>query len=77
MRSFQLENKQRKSEPDSDLHPYEHPPLEAEPGFWDGKWAEFKRRFVELSWEDDHSRATIILSAVGFIGTVLWMLLFG
>lgn len=39
-------DKQRKSEPDSDSQPYGYPSLESEAGFWDGKWAEFRRRFV-------------------------------
>ena len=68
---------QRKSQPDSVSQPYEHPPLESEAGFWDGKWAEFKRLFIELAWRNDHSRTVLILSTVGLVGTFLWMLLFG
>ena len=25
--------------------PVEHPSIDAKPGFWDGKWTEFKRQF--------------------------------
>lgn len=56
-----------------DPHPYEHPALEPEPGFWDGKWEEFKRRFIQMAWEDHYSRTVLILSTVGFVATFIWM----
>lgn len=60
-----------------DSQPYEHPALKPEPGFWDDKWDEFKRRFIKLAWEDVHSRTILILTPVGLVGTFIWMWFFG
>lgn len=68
---------QRKSKPANDPQPYEHPSLEQESGFWDGKWSEFKRRFIKLAWEDDHSRTALILSTLVCFVTVIGSRLFG
>lgn len=67
----------RKSKPANDPQPYEHPSLEQESGFWDGKWSEFKRLFIKLAWEDDHSRTVLILSTLVFFVTVIGSRLFG
>lgn len=45
-------------------HTNEFSASEPEPGYWAGRWTEFKRLFIKFAWEDEHSRVTLILSAV-------------
>lgn len=71
-----MEDEQDESEPDNDPQLFEHPDLESEPRFWDGKWAEVKRRFVKMAWEDEQSRMAIILGCAGILVGILWTLLF-
>lgn len=56
--------------------PYEYLALDNEPGFWAEKWAEFKRLFIMLAWENEQARMTIILGSVGFLLAMLWAILF-
>lgn len=50
---------------------YEHPALEPEPGYWAGRWGEFKRLFA-LFWNDGYTKEAVILSilmiTVGIVG---------
>ncbi len=43
--------------------PYEHPALAPEPGYWDGRWAEFKRLFSR-SWNNGYNKPVVIGSAL-------------
>lgn len=39
--------------------------------------AEFKRLFITMAWENDHSRTVLIFSAVVFIATFFGVRFFG
>lgn len=62
--------------PEGQIAPDGHSVLEEKAGFWDGKWAEVKRRFVKMAWEDEQSRMAIILGCAGILVGILWTLLF-
>ena len=70
------ENEWRSGPPESLSGPYEYPALDDAPGFWAGRWAEFKRLFILLAWKNDHSRSVLIVGSVVFVLTALWGLLF-
>lgn len=53
---------------------YEYPALDAEPGFWDGKWSEFKRRFGASMKEDG---CALIIIGVALIVVVMCAKIFG
>lgn len=55
---------------------YEHPALEPEPGYWAGRWAEFKRLFAQ-SWNNGYVKETVILCAVVWVVTVFGMAFLG
>lgn len=42
--------------------PFEYPALEEVPGYWAGRWAEFKRLWLQ-SWYQTGTRETLALSA--------------
>ncbi|MGN0102028.1 MAG: hypothetical protein ACI39C_13915 [Dietzia sp.] len=54
---------------------YEHPALEPEPGYWAGRWAEFKR-LAARSWKHHGAREGVILGLliilIGIVGGPLF-----
>ncbi|WP_295648054.1 hypothetical protein [uncultured Dietzia sp.] len=54
--------------------PYEHPALEAKPGFWDGKWTEFKCRFGASMKEQG---CALIIAGLVLLVTLFGMQFFG
>lgn len=54
---------------------YEHPALDAEPGYWNGRWAEFKR-LAARSWKQNGAREGVILGLlmilIGIVGGPLF-----
>ncbi|WP_295648056.1 hypothetical protein [uncultured Dietzia sp.] len=53
---------------DHRLVPCAHPALDAKPGLWDGKWAEFKRRFGASMKEDGF--ALIVIAVAVIVGLI-------
>lgn len=49
--------------PENRRVPYEYPSLEEEPGYWAGRWVEFKRIW-RLSWKPPETRITMALSVI-------------
>ena len=53
---------------------YEYPALDAKPGFWDGKWSEFKSR---LSASMAEKGCALIIIGVALIVVVICAKIFG
>lgn len=51
--------------------PYESPTLDEKPDYWAGRWAEFKRIWLQ-GWNDPFTRVTLVLTGVGFFGMTIW-----
>lgn len=51
--------------------PCEHPALDSGPGYWPGRWLEFKRLF-SLSWNNGYNKPVVIVTSVLFVGMTLW-----
>lgn len=62
--------------PGDDPQPYEFPALEPEQGYWEARWAEFKR-LARKDWEEGDTRPTLILSAVVLSVTFFGMTFLG
>ena len=54
--------------------PHEHPAPDAKPGFWDGKWTEFKRRFGASMKEQG---CALIIAGLVLLVTLFGMQFFG
>ena len=54
--------------------PHEPPALDAKPGFWDGKWTEFKRQFGASMKEQG---CALIIAGLVLLVTLFGMQFFG
>ena len=60
------------SEPRPDrIGAYEHPALEPEPGYWAGRWAEFKR-LLARSWHENGTKEGGVIGMVMVIIGIIW-----
>ena len=50
---------------------YEHPALEPEPGYWAGRWAEFKR-LLARSWHENGTKEGVVIGMVMVIIGIIW-----
>lgn len=51
--------------------PYEHPALDAEPGYWVGRWAEFKR-LLARSWHENGTKEGVIIGMLMVLIGIVW-----
>ncbi len=66
----------RRGSPQGPAGPHEYPALDDGPGYWAGRWSEFKRLFVLLAWRNEQTRLILVLGSAIFILTLLWGLIF-
>ena len=50
---------------------YEHPALDAEPGYWAGRWAEFKR-LLARSWHENGTKEGVVIGMVMVLIGIVW-----
>ena len=50
---------------------YEHPALEPEPGYWAGRWAEFKR-LLARSWHENGTKEGVVIGMVMVLIGIVW-----